>query len=59
VRSSLSPAGHKPGLVSGGPVKKPLLKKATAVHTAARESLSVAAGNGKDRRHQEAEFEEF
>ncbi|TKB92001.1 MAG: PAS domain S-box protein [Nitrospira sp.] len=59
VRSSVAPALHKPGLPSSGPVKKPLLKKATAVHTAAREPLSVAAGNGKDRRHQEAEFEEF
>ena len=59
VRSSVAPAVHKPGLVSGGPGKKLLLKKATAVHTAARESLSVAAGNGKDRRLQDSEFEEF
>ena len=59
VRSSVAPALHKPGLVSGGQVKKSFLKKATAVHTAARESLSVAAGNGKDRRPQDSEFEEF
>ena len=59
VRSSVAPALHKPGIVSGGPVKKPLLKKAIAVQPAARESLSVAAGNGKDRRHIDVEFEEF
>jgi hypothetical protein len=59
VRSSVAPALHKPGIISGGPVKKPLLKKATAVHTTAPDPLGVAAGNGKDRDQQDSEFEEF
>ena len=59
VRSSVALAVHKPGLASGGPVRNPLLKKATPAPTSAREPLGVAAGNGKDRRQKDSEFEEF
>ena len=59
VRSSEAPAVYKPGLASGRSVKNPLLKKAPAVHTTAPDPLSVAAGNGNDRRQQDSEFEEF
>ena len=59
MRSSVASAVHKPGLASGGPVRNPLLKKATPAPTSAREPLGVAAGNGKDRRQKDSEFEEF
>jgi hypothetical protein len=59
TRSSAAQAAHKPSLSSSGPVKKPLFKKPAAPHTTALEPVGVAAGNGKDRRSKEAEFEEF
>ena len=58
ARSSAAPAAHRPSLPSSGPVKKPLFKKPSSSMTAA-EPVGVAAGNGKDRRSKEAEFEEF
>jgi len=61
ARSSAAPAAHKPSLISAGPVKKPMLKKAAAPSEAeVHQGLAgVAAGNGKDRRQKDSEFEEF
>ena len=59
TRSSAAPALHKPSLTPSGPVKKPLFKKPAVPHTTAAEPVGVAAGNGKDRRQQDSEFEEF
>ena len=59
ARSSVGPAAHKPSLPSSGTVKKPLFKKPSAPHTTTPELVGVAAGNGKDRRQKDSEFEEF
>jgi hypothetical protein len=59
ARSSAAPALHKSSLTSSGPVKKPLFKKPAVPHMTAEEPVGVAAGNGKDRRQQDSEFEEF
>jgi methyl-accepting chemotaxis protein len=61
ARSSAGPSAHKPGLTSAEPVKKPMLRKAAAPSEAEvpQELARVAAGNGKDRRQKESEFEEF
>jgi hypothetical protein len=40
-------------------VKKPLFKKPAAPDLTAPEPVGVAAGNGKDRRQNDGEFEEF
>ena len=46
AQSSAAPAVHKPSLTS-------------AAHRTLPEPVGVAAGNGKDRRQQDSEFEEF
>ncbi|TKB71139.1 MAG: HAMP domain-containing protein [Nitrospira sp.] len=58
TRSSAAQATHKPSLPSSGPVRKPLIKKPSS-YTTASEPVGLAAGNGKDHRSKEAEFEEF
>lgn len=52
---------RQPNAHSAGPVKKPLFKKPALSHKAAvhLEPVGVASGNGKDRRQQDNEFEEF
>jgi methyl-accepting chemotaxis protein len=52
VRSSMAPAAQTPRLTSAGPTKKPLCRQPAA-------PVGVAAGNGKDRRQPDTEFEEF
>ncbi|MEK7351723.1 MAG: methyl-accepting chemotaxis protein [Nitrospirota bacterium] len=61
ARSSAAPAAHKPSALSAGPVKKPLFKKPAAPSKAEADQklAGVAAGNGKDRRQKDSEFEEF
>ncbi len=60
-RPSAASTAHKPSLTSSGPVKKPLFKKPAAPSKAVahQEPVGVGAGNGKDRRQQDGEFEEF
>ena len=60
-RPSAAPGVHRPSALSAGPVKKPLLNKPVpmAKRAEAKEPVSVNAGNGKDRRHKDSEFEEF
>ncbi len=54
-----SAASHQPSAFSAGPVKKPLLKKMAAPSKMESRQEPVAAGNGKDRRSKDSEFEEF
>ena len=59
ARSSAASTAHKPSALSVGSVKKPQFKKPAVPHTTAVEPVGVATGNGKDRRQQDSEFEEF
>jgi methyl-accepting chemotaxis protein len=61
ARPSAASTAHRPSLTSVGLVKKPLLKKplAAAKPGEAKEPAGVGAGNGKDRRQKDSEFEEF
>ncbi|TKB59095.1 MAG: HAMP domain-containing protein [Nitrospira sp.] len=59
VRFNKASTAHKPSLSFSGPVKKPLFKKPAAPYLTAPEPVGVAAGNGKDRRQNDGEFEEF
>ena len=58
--SAVQPA-RKPNAPSTGPVRKPLFNKpaVTAKRAEVKEAAAVGASNGKDRRQQDSEFEEF
>jgi methyl-accepting chemotaxis protein len=59
VKRTTQPVAAKPAAHANGPksmVKKPL---GGAKPAEAKEPVGVGAANGKDRRHKEAEFEEF
>ena len=59
VRSNTASTVHKASLSFSAPVKKPLFKKPATAYVTAPEPIGVAAGNGKDRRQNDGEFEEF
>jgi methyl-accepting chemotaxis protein len=59
VRSNTTSTAHNPSLSFSGPVKKPLFKKPAAPYMTTPEPVGVATGNGKDRRQNDGEFEEF
>jgi methyl-accepting chemotaxis protein len=59
ARSRATLNANRPSLAPAGPVQKPLSKKPVATHTTAPEPVGVGAGNGKDRRQNDSEFEEF
>jgi hypothetical protein len=59
VRSSVVPAAQTFRQTSAGPTKKPVFRHPAALHSTVPEPVGVAAGNGKDRRQSDTEFEEF
>ncbi len=56
ARSSAAPVVQKPGFPSSGPLKKPATSSKGEAH---QELAVVVAGNGKDSREADSEFEEF
>jgi methyl-accepting chemotaxis protein len=60
-QSSVVQPARKPVAPSAGPMKKPLFNKPalTAKRVEVKEAVPVGASNGKDRRQQNSEFEEF
>ena len=59
ARSRAALTANRPSLASAEPLQRPLSKKPAATHTTAPEPVGVVAGNGKDRRQNDDEFEEF
>jgi methyl-accepting chemotaxis protein len=60
-QSSVVQPARKPVAPWAGPLKKPLFNKPalTAKRVEVKEAVPVGASNGKDRRQQNSEFEEF